>query len=37
MIFSLVTSEPNSAEIRPRRMTMMRWAMLRHSPTSEVE
>ena len=37
MIFSFVTFDPNSAEILPRCMTMMRWAMLRHSPTSEVE
>ena len=37
MIRSLVTSGPNSAEILPRRMTMMRCATLRHSPTSEVE
>ena len=37
MIFSLVTPGPNSAEILPLDMTMMRWATERHSPTSEVE
>ncbi len=37
MISSLVAPEPNSAEILPRRMTMTRCAMLRHSATSEVE
>ncbi len=37
MISSLVTFDPNCAEILPRRMTMIRWAMLRHSATSEVE
>ena len=37
MICSLVASDPNSAEIRPRRITMIRCAMLRHSATSEGE
>ncbi len=32
MICSLLTSGPNSAEIRPRAITMIRWATLRHSP-----
>ncbi|MGO8462826.1 sugar ABC transporter ATP-binding protein, partial [Rhizobium ruizarguesonis] len=31
------TSEPNSADILPRCMKMMRCAMLRHSLTSDVE
>jgi hypothetical protein len=37
MISAFVTSAPKVAEILPLRITTMRCAMLRHSPTSEVE
>ena len=37
MIASFVVSCENSATMRPRRMTMMRCAMARHSSTSDVE
>ena len=37
MMRSLATSGPNSAAMRPLRMTTMRWATDRHSLTSEVE